>query len=82
MYSFLIESRILPESNYEFFVYKGKKPVTVSFRGKEISVAPGTKFGVRPSTNGKHIRMIFPSDPTRVITLDLETAKKLAKGLK
>lgn len=82
MYSFLLESRILPEKDYEFFNYSGKRPVTVVFRGKEIEIKPGTRFGVRPSSNGKHIRLIFPNDPTRVITIDPATAAKLAKGLR
>lgn len=81
MYSFLLETRVLPEHDYEFFDYKGKRAVTVMFRGKPISIQPGTRFGVRPSTNGKSIRLIFPKDPTRVITIDLPTAKKLSKDL-
>lgn len=82
MYSFMLESRILPEKSYEFFTYNGARPVTVNFRGNEITINKGTRFGVRPSTNGKHIRLIFPKDPTRVMTIDLETAKKLARGVK
>lgn len=82
MYSFLVESRILPEDKYQFFDYKGSKPVTVEFRGKPIEIKNGTRFGVRPSTNGKNIRLIFPSEPTKVITISMEIAKQLAKGLK
>lgn len=80
MYSFLLQSRILPEQSYQFFTYNAKKPVLVNFRGTETKIENGMKFGVRPSTNGKFIRLIFPKDPTRVMTVDLETAKKLAKG--
>ncbi len=79
MYAFLIETRVLPQSAYDFFVYEGDRAVTVNFRGKEIKVTKGTKFGVRPSTNGKFIRLVFPSDPNRVLTIDLDTAKKLSK---
>jgi hypothetical protein len=81
MYSFLMESRILPEQSYDFFTYSGR-PVTVDFRGREIKIEEGTQFGVRPSSNGKMIRLIFPKDPTRVITIDQETARKLARGVK
>jgi len=81
MYSFLI-ARIKPEEAYDFFTYKGKEPVTVEFRGKPIQIAKGTRFGVRPSSNGKHIRLIFPSDPNRVMTIDRAVAEKLAKGAK
>lgn len=81
MYSYLL-ARILPESNYEFYTYDGPKPVTVEFRGKPITISRGTRFGVRPSTSGKHIRMVFPSDPTRVMTIDPDTAQRLAKHVK
>lgn len=86
MFSFMLqesqlEARVKPEDAYEFFTYAG--PVTtVDFRGKPVPIGKGDVFGVRPSSNGKHIRLIFPKDPTRVITIDPETAKKLAKGAK
>lgn len=80
MYSFLLESRVLPEQSYDFFIYQGN-PVDVDFRGRIITIDKGTKFGVRPSSNGKQIRLIFPKDPTRVITIDMDTAKKLARGV-
>lgn len=80
MYSFLLESRVLPEQSYDFFVYQGS-PVDVDFRGRSITIEKGTKFGVRPSSNGKQIRLIFPNDPTRVITIDQATAQKLARGV-
>lgn len=86
MFSFMLqdsplEARIKSEAEYEFFSYNG--PVmTVDFRGKPVPIGKGDIFGVRPSSNGKHIRLIFPKDPTRVITIDPETAKKLAKGAK
>lgn len=81
MYSFLIKSAVLPEAAYDYFTYDGSKPVEVDFRGRKISIDKGTRFGVRPSTNGRHIRLIFPSDPTRVITLDMKTATQLADGV-
>lgn len=80
MYSFLVAA-IKPASAYEFFTYKGKKPVTVMFRGKEVKIGNGTRFGVRPSSNGKHIRLVFENDPNRVITLTSEQAKELARGV-
>jgi len=81
MYSFLL-ARIKPESDYEFFTYDGPKPVTVEFRGKPIAIKQGTRFGVRPSSSGKHIRMVFPNDPTRVLTIDQATAERLAQHVK
>ena len=82
MYSFLVESRVLPEKDYQFFDYKGNKPGTIEYRGKPVEIKKGTRFGVRPSTNGKSIRLIFPKEPTRVFTISLDVAKQLAKGLK
>jgi len=81
MYSFLIQARPKPEAAYQFFTYKGKRPVTVNFRGTDIKIENGTKFGVRPSSNGKFIRLIFPGDQNRVLTIDEATAKKLANGV-
>lgn len=85
MYSFLlqgaIEARPRPEEAYTFFTFNGARPVVVNFRGKDISIKNGQRFGVRPSRNGKHIRLIFPSDPTRVITIDESTANRLARGV-
>jgi len=75
------DAAIKPEENYDFFTYRGSKPVTVDFRGHPIKIEKGTKFGVRKSANGKNIRLIFPGDKTRVITLSQEQANQLAKGV-
>jgi hypothetical protein len=75
------EAAIKPEENYEFFTYRAKKPVMVDFRGKPVKIERGMKFGVRPSANKKNIRLIFPGDKTRVITLTQEQANQLAKGV-
>ena len=84
MYSFLvtpITAAIKPESHYQFFKYKAKKPVVIQFRGSDVMVETGDNFGVRQSVNGKDIRLIFKGQPTRVFTLTSEQAKKLAKGV-
>lgn len=77
----LEEARIKGEDEYEFFTYKSSKPITVEFRGKPITISKGTEFGVRPSSNKKFIRLIFPNDKTRVITITPEQANQLAKGV-
>lgn len=84
MFSYLLESAIKPEENYEFFVYTGNEPVEVEFRGKTVQVKKGDRFGVRRSSNGKQIRMVIPEwgGLTKVITLSLDQAKKLAKKVK
>jgi len=81
MYAFLLTAAPKDESHYSFYTYRGKNPVTVTFRGHEYSVAKGTRFGVRPSSNQKLIRMIFPENKNRVFTLDLDTANRLANGV-
>lgn len=81
MYAFLIEAKPKDEGAYDFFTFTGKDPVPVVFRGQEYTVEKGTRFGVRPSSNRKFIRMIFPENKNRVFTLDQETAKRLAKGV-
>ena len=83
MYSFLLESRIKPETDYQFFTYKGKEPITVEFHGNPVVIDTGMKFGVRKSSSGKLIRLVLPSmGITKVMTVDLPTAQKLAKGIK
>lgn len=79
MYSCLV-ARIKPEENYDWFKYGGK-PLEIPFRGITRTLEKGQQFGVRKSANGKQIRMIFKGDPTRVMTLDLPLAKKVAKGI-
>lgn len=80
MYSCLV-ARIKPESDYEMFTYKGKT-IDIPFRGITRPLTKGQRFGVRKSSNGKQIRMIFEGDPTRVMTLDLALGQKIAKGIK
>jgi hypothetical protein len=78
MYSFLV-ARIKPADNYQFFTYEGKRPVPLDFRGKEILVTKGQKFGVRKSANKKAIRLILDDDVNRVFTISLDQARDLAK---
>ena len=82
MYSFLIVSRIKSGDEYEWYTYKGAKPISVDFRGKPVEISKGQRFGVRPSSNGKFIRLVMPDELTRVITIDLPTASRLANGIK
>ena len=79
MYAFLIEARPFTEERYDFFTYTGDKPVAVTYKGVDYQIMKGMRFGVRPSSNGKFIRLIFPQNHTKVFTIDLPTAKKLAK---
>lgn len=81
MYSFCVEGAPKPSSAYEWFTYKGRKPVKLMYRGKEVKVETGQKFGVRKSRSGKDIRLIFPSAEGRVFTLTLKQAQDLAKGV-
>lgn len=78
MFSFLV-ARVKPAADYDFFVFNGKVPVVVEYRGVPYEVTRGQRFGVRPSSNKKQIRMIFENEPSRVFTITLDTARKLAK---
>jgi hypothetical protein len=80
MYAFLIAAP-LSEEAYQFFTFRGKKPVALDFRGQTYQVMKNMRFGVRPSSNGKFIRLIFPDNKNRVFTIDLPTARELAKGV-
>lgn len=87
MYSFLVVSApvnalVKSEEAYEFFTYRGAQPVEIQYRGKPIEVKKGQRFGVRPSANKKSIRLVLGDDISRVITLTMDQAKQLAKGIK
>lgn len=77
-----VEAAPKPAGNYEFFTYKGQKPVILNYRGQEIKVTKGTEFGVRPSSSGKDIRLVFPDNVNRVLTLTPQQAQDLARGVK
>jgi hypothetical protein len=79
MYSCLV-AKIFGEEKYDWFRYGGK-PLEVPFRGITRTLEKGQRFGVRKSSNGKQIRMVFDGDITRVMTIDLNLAKKIAKGI-
>jgi hypothetical protein len=93
MYSFLctatsthsdrpLEAAIKPEEVYHWFTFKGKKPVTLDFRGQPEVISKGDKFGVRKSANGRNIRLILPQEETRVFTLTQKQAQDLASGVR
>ncbi len=84
MYSHLITkvvAAIKPAESYQFYTYKGK-PMQIPYRGIEVPLTKGQKFGVRKSANGKKIRLVMGDEVSRVFTIDLELAKKLAKNIK
>lgn len=86
MYSFLvarsyIRSAIKDENSYEWFTYRKGSPVEIDYRGKAVTIVKGDRFGVRKSRNGREIRLIMKDAPTKVYTLTLEQARKLAKGV-
>lgn len=82
MYSFLVvQSRIKPAEDYDFFTYDGPK-MNLDFRGRPVTITKGTRFGVRKSSSQKAIRLVLGDDVNRVFTIDLPTAKKLAKHIR
>lgn len=81
MYSCLIKAAIFGAEKYDWLRYNGKT-IEIPFRGVTRTLEPGQKIGVRPSTNGKQIRMVFENDLNRVMTLDLPLARKIAKTVK
>jgi hypothetical protein len=80
MYSCVV-ARIKDETEYQWFKYTGR-PIEIPFRGITRTMETGQKFGVRKSSSGKLIRLVFDQDLTRVSTIDLPLAKKLAKACK
>lgn len=66
---------------YQFFTYHGPT-IKLPYRGIEVPLEKGQKFGVRKSADGKKIRLIFDDEVNRVFTLPLATAQKIAKKVK
>lgn len=84
MYSHLITkvaAAIKPVESYQFYTYVGK-PMQIPYRGIEVPLTKGQKFGVRKSANGKKIRLVMGDEVNRVFTIDLALAQKLAKNIK
>jgi hypothetical protein len=79
MYSCIV-ARIKSEDEYDWLQYKGK-PLEIPFRGITRTLETGQKIGVRKSSNGKQIRMVFDGDLNRVMTLDLALARSIAKNV-
>lgn len=80
MYSCLV-AKVQEEAAYDFFTYGGA-PVDVPFRGITRTLTAGQRFGVRKASSDKQIRMIFAGDPSRVMSLDIKLARKIAAGIK
>ena len=76
-----VESRIKGADEYDFFTYKGKTPVEFDNRGRSLMLKTGDRFGVRPSSNGKEIRIVKEGQLTKVVTITYEEAKKLARRI-
>lgn len=75
-----VESLVKPDSSYQWFQYRGKALLLKSKLGTTYTLQKGESFGVRKSSSGKQIRMIIQElGPSKVFTLDLETAQKLAR---
>lgn len=76
--------RAAPKSaeHYQYFVYKGKKPIAIPYRGISVDLEPGQRFGVRKSRDKKQIRLIIGDEVNRVFTLSLPIAEKIAKSVK
>lgn len=81
MYSFLLEAAVKPDHEYQWFTYFGSRAVKLDYRGKEVVIEKGQRFGVRPSRSGKEIRLVLPNDNTRVITISINQARRLANRL-
>lgn len=68
--------------HYQYFKFIGKRAIDLPYRGIEIPLEPGQRFGVRKSRDGKKIRLVLDDDVNRVFTLPIELANKIAKTVK
>src|SRR4051812_44460907 len=79
LYHRVIEEAVIKdESHYSWYRYTSNKPMHVDFRGKPVTLKQGEIFGLRPSSNGKSIRLVVKSlGVNRVITIDEDERKSL-----
>ena len=68
---------------YDWFTYTGKPLTAENDKGRKLELKNGDKFGVRKSSNGKHIRLVTGAGgPGKVFTCDLPLATLLGKRCK
>lgn len=79
MYSYLV-ARIKGEEEYDWFTYDGKT-INIPYRGVEMPLTKGQRFGVRKSSNKRDIRLVFEGEINRVFTITLDLAKKIARNI-
>ena len=76
-------ARIKGLAEYEWLTYTGPKKSLLGKQGSKLDLEKGDTYGVRHSSSGKEIRLVSPKTGlTRVFTLDVSTAEKLAKNSK
>jgi hypothetical protein len=78
----IVTARVKEANEYDWFSFTGKRSVTIIHgNGKtNVTLEPKTRFGMRPSSNGKYYRLVTEDTGlTRVFTLDAKTHDKLLK---
>jgi hypothetical protein len=75
----LEKSAVKSSEAYQWFTYSGKMLTLESAKGYKLVLNKGSQFGVRKSSNGKFIRLVAPKQESKVFTLDLDMATRIAK---
>lgn len=70
----------LPAEAYDYFLFQGRKAYTLETSRGSLTLQPRAIYGVRPSTNGKFIRLIMLSAPNKVYTISYDEGAYLAKN--
>lgn len=71
---------IKTKEDYQWYIFKGNKPMFIYFRGNPVSIKQGDKFGMRLSASGKNIRLVLDRlGVTHVITIDFDEKQVLVK---
>ncbi len=78
-----LEARIKGADEYQWLRHQGGKLTLQTSKGPLV-IDKNEVYGVRPSSNGKHIRLVQAEDHgiNKVMTITLDDAKKLAKTAK
>lgn len=63
--------RIKPADDYQWYVYTSDRPTSIKRASSMYTFVKDVEFGVRPSTDGKKIRLIFrATGENKVFTID------------
>jgi hypothetical protein len=81
MYSFLLdrERPRVDVQDFEWFTYSKSAPMVIN---ANLKIEKGARFGVSPSSDRDRVNVVMSSNLSRVFSVSMEKAQRLAKGVR